>query len=199
MIDVLVPVVLASSSRARRELLHRLISDFRCVPSLVEEALIPDEEPPAAAVRLARAKAREVAARQPESLVIGADTLVVCRGQVMGKPKDGDDAIRMLTLLTTTEHSVVTGVAVVTPDARELAACVPTSVRMTPMSAGEIRRYCAQPEVLGWAGAYALQEDDPNVQSLSGSKTGVMGLPLEELGRMLRELYPCAGDHCGIA
>jgi septum formation protein len=192
-----VPVVLASSSATRRELLAGLVADFTWTAPAVAEDLLPGEDPEAGAVRLASGKARQVAAQRPGCLVIGADTLVVCGGEVMGKPTDRAGAVRMLARLTSSEHRVVTGLAVIAPDGRERTACVAAGVRMKPMSAEALRRHCEQPEVLGWAGAYALQPEDPNVESLSGSATAVMGLPMEELERLLRGLYPRGEDRLG--
>jgi septum formation protein len=193
-IDIPVPVVLASSSPTRRTLLSRVVRDFDVVgPGLEEEAGgCPKggaEAARRAVVGLARAKARRVAAGRPAALVIGADTLVVCGEDVLGKPGDEEEAVRMLRRLTRTPHRVLTGLCLLAPDERERSTCVEAAVRMRPMSEDEIRRYVAAGEALGKAGAYALQPDDPNVDHVEGSATAVMGLPLDELEAMLRELY----------
>ncbi len=190
MIDIPVPVILASASAVRRELLERLVPAFEVVPAHVDESAVEDADVRAVATRLAELKAHEVAAQRPDALVIGADTLVVCDGEVIGKPADRADAVRIMRKLTSSSHQVVTGVCVVAPDGRRRTFCEATAMRMRPMSAGEIERYVETPGALERAGVYALQPDDPNVLELRGSPTGVMGLPLGELAAVLNELYP---------
>jgi len=189
-IDLPVPVVLASSSETRAELLRALLRRFDVVEPLVDERARPGEDPSGRALRLARAKARTVSARRPDALVIGADTIAVCEGEALGKPADRRDAARMLWKLTRVPHSVVTGVCVVAPDARVRSFCVESAVRLRPMTRGQIESYLDRLRPLDKAGAYALAADDPNVESIQGSVSCVMGLPLDELARTLRELYP---------
>jgi len=188
--DIPVPVVLASSSPMRRRLLRRLLGDFEVVPAHADEGSVSEGDPRALAVRLAELKARDVAARRPDALVIAADTLVVCEGEAIGKPRDRQDAIRILTKLTSGPHQVVTGLCLAAPDGRSRTLCVATRLRMRPMSAREVEDYVDSPGALERAGVYALQPDDPNVLELEGSPTAVMGLPLDELGAALRDLYP---------
>jgi septum formation protein len=197
MMQLPVPVVLASSSVTRRQLLAGLVDGFTWRTPRIAEEFRSEEPPDAAAVRLAGAKAVYVATVAPASLVIGADTLVVCQGRVMGKPADQADAVRMLTALTSSEHRVTTGLAVVAPDGRRRSACVSATVSMKRMSPEAIRDYCDRPDVLLWAGAYALEPDDPNVEAVTGSATAVMGLPMEELRQILLELYPDAEESRG--
>lgn len=193
MIDLPVPVVLASTSSARRQLLSTLISTFSVLDAGVDESMAAGGDPSEVALRLAEQKARAVAGRRPGALVIGADTVAVCGGRVLGKPADRLDAERMLWELTRQPHSVLTGVFVSAPDGRCRAACVETRLRMRRMSRAEISGYAAHPDVVHWAGAYALQPNDPNVESIEGSRASVMGLPVEELAAMLADLYPeCA-------
>ena len=184
------PVVLASASPTRRELLETLLGHFDVVPPCVDEEQVALEDPRARALELARRKAREVASRRPGALVIGADTLVACRGELIGKPRDLADAARILRKLTHNAHSVITAVLVVCPDGRERSACVETVLHMHPMSEDRIAEYLSGFDPLSRAGAYALEPDDPNVERLEGSVTGVMGLPLEELAALLRGLFP---------
>jgi len=163
---------------------------FETVSPCVDECVRPGETVGAAALRLAEAKARDVGRRRPAGLVIGADTLVVCDAEIMGKPVDRRDAIRILTRLTRRPHRVVTGVFVLAPDGRTAAACSGARLRMRRMGQEEIERYVDTPGALDRAGVYALQEDDPNVEVLVGSPSAVMGLPVEALCRILREFYP---------
>ncbi len=190
MIDIPVPVVLASASPVRRALLRELVAAFDVVPPHVDESAVQDADVGTVATGLAELKAREVAAARPGALVIAADTLVVCDGEVIGKPADRADAVRIMRKLTSSSHRVVTGLCVMAPDGRSRTLCAATSLRMRPMSADEIERYVDTPGALERAGVYALQPDDPNVLERHGSATCVMGLPMDELTAVLSELYP---------
>jgi septum formation protein len=189
-IDIPVPVVLASSSPVRRELLGQLVRAFDSVAPQADETAVEGRDAMRVATRLAELKAREVAARRPDALVIAADTLVVCDGEVIGKPADRRDAVRILRKLTSSSHVVVTAVCLMAPDGRRRAFCSATQLRLRPMSDAAIERYVNGPGALQRAGVYALQPDDPNVLEQRGSATCVMGLPMEELAAVLRELYP---------
>jgi septum formation protein len=179
-------LVLASASPRRRELLASLVAGFRVVPSELDEALAPGA-PHDAVRRLALDKARAVAARLPAGVVLGADTIVVVDGTVLGKPADAADARRMLRRLRGREHQVITGIAVV--DARtgrfETAAVV-SRVRMADYDDAEIDAYVATGEPLDKAGAYAIQgRGGALVAGHEGSFSNVVGLPLEETARLL--------------
>ena len=189
-IEVPLPVVLASSSATRKGLLQTLLPRFDVVAPRVDEGQVAPRRPRARALELARLKALEVAARRPDAVVVGADTLVACRGELIGKPKDMEDAARILRRLTHNAHSVITAVFVACPDGRERSACVATVLHMRPMSPAQIAEYIGRVDPLSRAGAYAIEPDDPNVQRLEGSLTGVMGLPLEELAGLLQDLFP---------
>lgn len=189
-----VPVVLASSSSTRRELLARLVPQFDVVAPCVDEGRAEAGCPEAVVGELAQAKARDVAARRPGALVIAADTVALCEGQVLGKPADAAEAARMLRRLTSAPHSVLTALCAVAPDGRERAALARATVRMWPMSEAVVARYAARPDALERAGAYALEPHDPNVERIDGDVTTVMGLPLKELAGILADLYPeCGG------
>ena len=197
MIDLPVPIVLASSSGTRRELLARLVGEFDVLAPQVEErppgGRPARREASALTLELAERKARAAARRRPDALVIGADTLVVCGGEVIGKPADDEDAVRILVRLSHRPHRVFTGVFVLAPDGRAASGCVTARVRMRPMSPERARDYVARSDALSRAGAYALGPDDPNLERVEGSMTAVMGLPLDELSAMLRDLYPAGG------
>jgi septum formation protein len=189
-IECPVRIVLASASAARRELLGRIVPRFDVVVPRVDESRVRAEDPRRLVTALAAAKAREVASRCPGALVIAADTVAVCRGELVGKPADRPEALCMLRKLTRHEHQVLTGLCVVAPDDREALCCVRATVRMRALSRAELEELVRRPGALERAGAYALQPEDPNVVRLEGSETTVMGLPLEELERMVTELYP---------
>ena len=179
-------LILASASPRRRELLRTLCSDFRVVPSDLPETLAAGS-PRAAAAGLALDKARAVAARIGEGVVLGADTIVVIDGQALGKPAGPDEARAMLRRLRGREHEVITGLAVVDArTGRSEATAVVSRVRMTEYGEAEIEAYVATDEPLDNAGAYAIQgRGGALVAGLEGSFSNVVGLPLEETARML--------------
>ncbi len=188
MIDIPAPVVLASASPARRELLGRLVGECEVVPPDVCEESILRDRPEQTARARAVAKARAVARIRPGSVVIGADTVVACGGELMGKAADAEDALAMLRKLTRHAHRVLTALCVVSPDGGERTACEGATVRMRELAPEKLQRLARRPGALRWAGAYALQPDDPNVLSIEGCETTVMGLPLDRLERMLLDL-----------
>ena len=179
-------LILASASPRRRELLRTLCPDFRVVPSDLEETLAAGS-PRAAAAGLALDKARAVAARVGEGVVLGADTIVVIDGQALGKPAGPDEARAMLRRLRGREHEVITGVAVVDArTGRSEATAVVSRVRMAEYGDAEIEAYLATEEPLDKAGAYAIQgRGGALVAGLDGSFSNVVGLPLEETARVL--------------
>jgi septum formation protein len=187
------PLVLGSGSPRRRELLTRAGIAFEVLPADIDEIAEIGEEPAAFALRLAREKAHAVAMRvgaAPRRLVLGADTIVVIDADVLGKPIDPEDAVRLLSRLVGREHRVLTAVAVIASDRLAHAeTCVVTSrVSMHPASEAEIRRYVATGEPLDKAGAYAAQGEGRRfVERIDGSESNVIGLPIDETLALLRE------------
>jgi septum formation protein len=182
-------LILASASPRRRELLAQAGYDFDVQASSVSESRRPEEDAIRFATRLAREKAEEVFARQHPAIVLGADTVVVCDGEVMGKPADPADAERMLLLLSGRTHQVVTGVAVVwgssSPPAIEVAAEL-TQVTMRTLSQEEVSHYVASGEPMDKAGAYAIQGYAGRwIPRISGCYFNVVGLPLALVATML--------------
>jgi septum formation protein len=190
-------LVLASASPRRRELLARLGLDPVVRPADLDETPRAGEQPHELVVRLASAKAAASLARgdgngdtaaEVEDVVLAADTEVVLDGQVLGKPRDGDDAARMLELLAGRTHEVVTGVAV-RRGGTARATRVTTEVRFRPLSEAEIAWYVATGEPAGKAGAYGLQGAGAAlVERIDGSDTNVIGLPLAETVELLRQV-----------
>jgi septum formation protein len=193
------PLVLASASPRRRELLTRAGVPFEAVPAEIDEARRAGEAPRALVLRLAREKAEAVARRLPASparLVLGADTIVVLGDDVLGKPADEADAVKLLARLVGREHVVLTGVAVVASGgaAGARAACVESVVCMRAADEAEIRAYVATGEPLDKAGAYAAQGEGRRfVTAIRGSETNVIGLPVEETLALLVEAGREAG------
>jgi len=181
-----VSVVLASASPRRHALL--IAAGFACDvdPVDVDEARQVGEAPGAYVERLARLKATAGAARHPARVVLGADTAVVVGDEVLGKPRDDDDAGRMLRLLSGRSHDVLTGVAIVSGD-RTVAAVERTTVWVDPLSADDIAWYVASGEPRDKAGAYAIQGLFSRfVPRIEGSYANVVGLPVATVARLMR-------------
>jgi septum formation protein len=186
-------LVLASASPRRRELLARAGVRFEVVPSRVKEEPLAGESPRALAQRLAREKVLDVARRFPASprrLVLGADTIVVLDGAVLGKPLDPEHAVEMLRRLAGRTHRVLTAVAVVATDRLEpRSLCVESTVVMREAADAELRAYVATGEPLDKAGSYAAQGEGRRfVERIDGSESNVIGLPLEETLGLLRRV-----------
>lgn len=185
-------LVLASASPRRRAILETLGLRVVVVPSAADERGREGEAPDAFARRLAGDKAREVAARQ-EGYVLGADTVVVVDGEVLGKPRGDDDAARMLRRLGGRWHEVITGVAIVGCGAPEIIS-VTTRVRFRELSEARIERYVATGEGRDKAGAYAVQGIGAGlVREIEGSYSNVVGLPAAETIDLLERVGALAG------
>jgi septum formation protein len=161
-------LILASSSPRRRELLTQAGIAFTVQPADIDESHRPGESPIAFTQRLAREKAEAVFAHHPDATVLGADTIVVCDAEILGKPTDAADAARMLRLLSDREHQVITGVAIITSQGTRIQADT-TTVAMRKISEEEIQNYIATGEPMDKAGAYAI----------------VVGLPIKLVQQML--------------
>jgi septum formation protein len=183
-------IILASASPRRSELLESAGIRFDVVPGHIDETPFAGEQPVAHVLRLAEEKAREVAGREEARYFIGADTIVVCAGEIMGKPRDGADAERMLAKLSGVAHEVITGFALF--DKEQQAAvrqAVTTRVYFKALDLAEIRAYIATGCPLDKAGAYAIQGGAAYmVERIEGSYTNVVGLPLCEVVAALRQL-----------
>jgi septum formation protein len=192
------PLVLGSGSPRRRDLLAQAGIAFDVAAADIDESRQPGEEPAAFAERLACEKAQTVARRvgaAPRRLVLGADTIVVIDGDVLGKPVDPTDAERLLARLVGREHVVLTAVALVASDRPDAAATrvVASRVAMRPADGEEIRRYVATGEPLDKAGAYAAQGEGRRfIERIDGSETNVIGLPMDETLALLREVEGAA-------
>lgn len=187
-------LVLASSSPRRQAFLRDLGWDFCAEPSNIDEGYIFGEAPEEMALRLAVSKASDVWRRSPGNWVIGADTIVVIDGIVLGKPADENEAKRMICMLQGRTHAVMTGTAVIGPDGAMLSCVEKTDVTFRSMTEDEAEAYVRQGESMDKAGAYAIQGKGMLlVERVNGCYFNVVGLPLERLSRMLAELgWPLA-------
>ncbi len=185
-------LVLASASPRRKELLASVGIEVEVMPSDVPEEPLNGETPEEHVLRLARDKAAEIAGRLrdgDERWVVGADTLVISGGELLGKPKDEDEARIMLNSLSGCEHSVMTGYSIFNTLRGEVASrVVETKVRFKDLSEDEIKGYVASGEPMDKAGAYAIQGLGAfMVESIIGSYSNVVGLPLCQLVQDLEE------------
>ncbi len=180
-------VVLASASPRRRELLQTAGVTFTVKVSDADEHIEPDTPPHEAVMSLARQKAQAVAKSCPDDLVIGADTVVVYDGAILGKPADEGDAARMLRMLSGKTHTVFTGVCIVRAGKTE-TFFEQTQVTFYPLTEREIAEYVATREPMDKAGAYGIQGRGCTlVQCICGDYFNVVGLPVAALCRRLRE------------
>ncbi len=175
------PVVLASASPRRRELLMPFFPGLVVEPPQVEERFLEGEPPHELVERLALAKARWGASKHPCALVIGADTVVVLDGEILGKPSSREEVIGMLARLSGRWHQVITGLALVMGE-KELVSRAVTEVHFTPLSREEMEFYAATGEPMDKAGAYGIQGiGGIFVSEIRGAYSNVVGLPLHLL------------------
>ena len=192
-------IVLASGSPRRRELLKGLGWKFRVVVPRVDESSLSGETPEELCSRLASAKADAIADNENENtLVVAADTIVVADGDVLGKPADKNESLKMLTRLQGRAHEVLTGVGV-RWKGRALNGVERTLVRFRPLGEAALLAYVSAGEGMDKAGAYAIQDKGSLiVSSIEGDYFNVVGLPLCRLSAMLEELGFDLSEQWGV-
>ena len=187
-------IILASGSPRRKELLAQVGISFEIVKAEGEE-IINTTVPEEAVKELSRQKAREVAARTDGDVVIGADTVVAADHEILGKPKDQEDAVRMIRMLQGRTHQVLTGVTVILRDGvrkKEIRFAETTHVHVYPMTEEQIRDYVASGEPMDKAGAYGIQGlFAAYVSGIEGDYNNVVGLPV---GRLYQEVLAAGID-----
>ena len=182
-------IILASQSPRRKELMGLYHIPFLIRVADIDETMDPGKPADEEVARLSRLKAQAVP-RQADDLVIAADTIVVCDGQVLGKPRDEADAFRMLSLLSGRDHQVMTGLTVLQGD-----TCIShteiTHIHFLPLTDSQIHAYIRTGEPMDKAGAYGIQGGAALfTQRLEGDYYNVMGLPVCRLGQILRQIAP---------
>ncbi len=189
-------IVLASQSPRRKKLLSQLGLNFEINPSTCDER-ITSNNPIDVVSDLSLQKANEVASSSPESLVIGADTIVVLQGKILGKPENAHDAIYMLEQLSANKHSVFTGVALLktNPHAEVIKSHTfveETIVTFSALSKQEIENYVAGGSPMDKAGSYGIQDDWGSVfvERIEGDFYNVVGFPLNRFYREMKEFEP---------
>jgi len=190
-------LILASASSRRQELLRNAGIAFTVQPTNIPEVLGDGECPRVSAERLAREKALAIFHQQANAFVLGADTIVIIDEQILGKPRDRDDAARMLRILSGRTHQVTTGVCLAGPQTRvgsgalanfEDVRSETTLVTMSTLTDDDIRSYIATGEPIDKAGAYAIQGIASRwIPRIEGDYFNVVGLPVSLVYRMIRE------------
>lgn len=185
-------IILASASPRRKELLEQIGVTFEIRKATGEEVMtssIPTE----VVKELSMQKAREVAERCSNSIIIGADTVVAADGRILGKPKDKEDAMRMLKMLQGKEHQVITGVTILLQETgEELSFAETTHVHVFPMTDMQIMQYIESGEPMDKAGAYGIQgKFAAYVSGIEGDYNNVVGLPI---GRLYQEVLAAGVD-----
>jgi septum formation protein len=181
-----IPVILASQSPRRIELLKTIIKNFRVIPSKTDELCDINLSPEENAILLGRNKATCVAKYHPHNLVIGADTLVALENRIIGKPSDINNARQILMQLSGKEHKVITGITVIHSQIYSAASI--SNVRIKELTPNEINFYVESGEPMDKAGAYAIQgEGSIFVESYTGSYSNIVGLPMDLLKDLLRK------------
>lgn len=182
--------ILASGSPRRKQLLKKIVPDFKVISSDTQELKSHSGGPLTLVQENAKKKAISVAAKNPSCWVLGADTLVFYQKKILGKPKDLDEAVEMLSFLSGKTHEVATGVSLQCNEINIAKTFSETSsVTFKPISKNEIRLYFKEVNPLDKAGAYAIQTNaDMIIDRFMGSYFNVVGLPLESLGEILKEL-----------
>ncbi len=187
-------LILASASPRRAELLRHAAIAFTVQPADVREEPAPGELPSDYVQRLARDKAQTIFARHPEATVLGADTVVVADRQLLEKPKDSADAMRMLRLLSGRTHQVITGVCLLAPEFRRVEAEL-TQVTFGALTEEEIASYVRSGEPMDKAGAYAIQGIASRwIGRIEGCYFNVVGLPVARVYRLLRAAEAATGQ-----
>lgn len=182
------PVILASQSPRRIELLKKLIGSFKVVPANIDESQI-DEEPSHLAEKLANAKADVIFKRFPNAIIIAADTVVALQGKIFGKPANVEEAIEFLKNLSGKQHEVTTGVAIRWPNRNATSFVVTTSVTFHKLPEHQIIEYANSEEPFDKAGGYAIQGQAAKfVKNIKGDYDNVIGLPITRLAEELTKL-----------
>jgi len=182
-------LILASASPRRKELMGLFRLPFAIRVADIDETMDPEKTPFDEVARVSALKALATP-RTAEEVVVAADTVVVCEGKVLGKPRDEADAVSMLRLLSGRDHQVMTGVTVLRGELRKTVTEV-TDIHFRDLSEKEIRAYVATGEPMDKAGAYGIQGGAALFCShMVGDYYNVMGLPVCRLGQLLRELAP---------
>lgn len=180
-------IILASASPRRTELLSLIHIDHKVIPSTIKENIDYSMTPESIVKSLAEQKASDVADRYPNDVVIGADTIVVINNEILGKPKNYEEAFKMLSMLSGNTHKVITGVCIIHNKKKIIFSCT-SNVEFSQMSTEEIKEYISEENVYDKAGSYAIQGIGAKyIKKIDGDYYNIMGLPLNLLYQTLKE------------
>ena len=184
-------MILASSSPRRKEILENANVKFDIIKSEIDEVILDNELPSQVVMRLAFEKCIDIAVKHRESLVIGADTVVVLDDIILGKPKDIDEAIAMITQLSGKTHQVITGISLINLSAnKKIIDYVVSNVKFKDLSAKDIKDYIQTNESLDKAGAYGIQGYGALlVEEIQGDHFNIVGLPISRLSDLLKQHF----------
>ena len=182
-------IILASQSPRRKQLLQWAELDFQVMVSDTDESFPPELKPDSAAIHIARQKALAIQEKEKEKTIIAADTIVVLHGEIIGKPKNREEAIEFLSRLSGQHHKVITGVVIVKDD-EEISFADTTDVAFHPLTREQIEFYVDRYQPYDKAGAYAIQEwiGVVGIKSVHGDFYNVMGLPVSRVIQALTEM-----------
>ncbi|MGL4911371.1 MAG: Maf family protein [Romboutsia sp.] len=184
-------IILASASPRRKEILENTNVKFDIIKSEIDEVILDQELPPEVVMRLAFEKAMDIASKNEDSLVIGADTVVVLDNTILGKPKDEEDAFDMINKLSGKTHQVVTGISLINLNVnKKIIDYVVSNVKFKDLSKEDIIDYIKTNESLDKAGAYGIQGYGALlVEEIQGDYFNIVGLPISRLSDLLRKHF----------
>lgn len=184
-------VILASASPRRKELLSRLGLDFKVLPPHIDESMLPDEKPVDYTRRISEAKGNAIARSHADKIIISSDTAVVYKEHILGKPVNGEDAVRMLKLLSGRTHQVVSAFSLICRDLKiAYTDHEITDVQFRDLSEKEILSYIASGSPMDKAGAYGIQDLSANfVKSINGCYYNVIGFPVARFKKAWDSLF----------
>ena len=184
-------LVLASASPRRKELLAHLGYSFTITPADINEDVLPGEDPVDYVRRISREKCVEVSRKESQKIVLSADTTVVLADKILGKPRDADDAIKMLEDLSGKRHRVYTSFSLYSPKTLEIeTSIVETIVEFRELTLAEIKSYVATGDAMDKAGSYGFQNGAiAFISEIQGSPSNVIGLPLSEVSTALKKFF----------
>lgn len=184
-------IILASASPRRKEILENTNTKFEIIKSEIDEVILENELPSQVVMRLAFEKSIDIALKHPDSLVIGADTVVVLNNNILGKPKDSSDAFNMIKQLSGKTHQVITGISLINLNANQkISDYVVSNVKFKNLSEEDIKDYIQTNESLDKAGAYGIQGFGAMlVEEIQGDYFNIVGLPISRLSDLLKKHF----------
>ena len=184
-------IILASSSKRREDIFNRYNFDFEIIKPDIEEIVREEDSPQQLVMSLSFRKAYSVAKSHPQAIVIGADTVVVYKGEILSKPKDSEDAFRMLSMLSGKTHEVITGVSIINLESNnKVVDFEKTQVKFRELDKKTIDTYIATGEPFDKAGSYGIQAIGALlVEKIDGCYLNVVGMPLVKLDKLLNKYF----------